>query len=79
VWNFDIKPIPVTDPKVECTLYVVSGSSPVGFAIIKLASLMLNKGNQDFYTITQDNKPAGKVYIKSDFIPDDGVGYEQML
>jgi hypothetical protein len=51
-------------------------SDAVGFAKIKVSSLMLNRGIQDWFEISYDNKPAGKILLSSEFEPKDGKEYE---
>jgi hypothetical protein len=53
-------------------------SDAVGFCKIKLSSLMINNGTEDWYTITFDNKPAGEIFIASQFEPEGGDNYENM-
>ena len=51
-------------------------SDAVGFTKIKLSSLMINKGTEDWFTITYDNKPAGEILLQSWFEPEGGDEYE---
>ena len=44
-WNHDLKDIEVTDPKIIMQLTVYNGKTSLGMALIKLSSLMLNKGS----------------------------------
>ena len=53
-------------------------SDLVGFARIKLSSLMINNGITDWHEILYDNKPAGKVKLTSVFEPVGGTGYDKM-
>ena len=53
-------------------------SDAVGFTKIKLSSLMINCGVEDWFTIMYDNKPAGEVKLKSVFEPEGGNAYDQM-
>ena len=53
-------------------------SDAVGFCKIKLSSLMINCGVEDWFTIMYDNKPAGEILLKSHFEPKGGNQYEQM-
>ena len=53
-------------------------SDAVGFAKIKMSSLMINCGVEDWFTIMYDNKPAGEIKLKSHFEPKGGNQYEQM-
>jgi len=50
----------------------------VGFTKIKMSSLMINCGVEDWFTIMYDNKPAGEILIRSKFEPVGGNEYEQM-
>lgn len=47
-------------------------SDAVGFTKIKLSSLMINNGVDDWFTITYDNKPAGEIRLVSTFAPTGG-------
>jgi len=38
-------------------------SDAVGFTKVKMSSLMINKGVEDWFTITFDNKPAGEIFL----------------
>jgi Ca2+-dependent lipid-binding protein len=51
-------------------------SDAVGFTKIKLSSLMINRGTEDWFTITYDNKPAGEILLQSWFEPEGGDEYE---
>lgn len=51
-------------------------SDAVGFTKIKMGSLIINNGVDDWFTITFDNKPAGEVHITSHFAPEGGDAYE---
>lgn len=53
-------------------------SDAVGFTKIKMSSLMINCGVEDWFTIMYDNKPAGEVKIKTQFEPKGGNAYDQM-
>ena len=39
---------------------------------------MINKGIEDWFTITFDNKPAGEILLKSQFAPEGGDDYDNM-
>jgi len=72
----------VTDVTDEMTLRVwdqdLTTSDAVGFTKIKLSSLMINCGVEDWFTIMFDNKPAGEILLKSHFEPKGGNQYDQM-
>jgi len=53
-------------------------SDAVGFTKIKMSSLIINCGVEDWFTIMFDNKPAGEILIKSTFVPKGGDGFQQM-
>ena len=53
-------------------------SDAVGFATVKVSSLMINNGVDDWFTITYDNKPAGQIRLISTFAPEGGDKYENM-
>jgi len=40
-------------------------SDAVGFTKVKMSSLMINNGTEDWYTVTYDNKPAGEIFLVS--------------
>ena len=54
-------------------------SDAVGFVKIKMSSLIINCGVDDWFTIMFDNKPAGTVHIKTSFAPKGGDKYSEML
>lgn len=51
-------------------------SDAVGFTKIKMSSLIINCGVEDWFTIMFDNKPAGEILLKSKFEPKGGNEYE---
>lgn len=53
-------------------------SDAVGFCKIKMSSLIINCGIEDWFTILFENKPAGQVLIKTEFAPKGGDKYAQM-
>ena len=73
----------VTSPTDEIILRVwdqdLTTSDAVGFTKIKLSSLMINCGVEDWFTIMFDNKPAGEIKISTTFEPKGGNQYEEML
>lgn len=66
----------VTDVTEELTLRVwdqdMTTSDAVGFAKIKMSSLVINCGVEDWFTILFDNKPAGEILISTTFEPKGG-------
>jgi len=72
----------ITDHSEEATLRVwdedLTTSDHVGFCKIKMSSLMINMGVEDWFTILFDNKPAGQVLLKSTFEPKGGDQYQAM-
>lgn len=55
-----------------------ASSDAVGFAKIKMSSLMINCGVEDWFEIVFENKKAGEILIKTHFEPKGGNAYEQM-
>ena len=53
-------------------------SDAVGFCKIKMSSLIINCGTDDWYTILFDNKPAGQIHIVTTFAPKGGDKYAEM-
>ena len=53
-------------------------SDAVGFAKIKMSSLIINCGIEDWFTVMFDNKPAGQVFISTSFAPKGGDKYAEM-
>ena len=53
-------------------------SDAVGFTKVKLSSLMLNNGTDDYHEVSYNNKPAGKIHLISTFAPQGGDQYENM-
>jgi len=53
-------------------------SDAVGFTKVKMSSLMINNGVDDWFTITYDNKPAGEIRFTSTFEPEGGDQYENL-
>jgi len=47
-------------------------SDAVGYVKIKMSSLIINDGVDDWFTITYDNKPAGEVNLVTVFAPEGG-------
>ena len=66
----------------ELTLRVwdqdTTSSDAVGFTKIKMSSLIINCGVEDWFTILYDNKPAGKILVACEFAPEGGDNYEDM-
>ena len=53
-------------------------SDAVGFTKIKMSSLIINCGIDDWFTIMFDNKPAGEIRISTSFAPEGGDAYDNM-
>ena len=72
----------VSSPTEELMLRVwdqdMTTSDAVGFCKIKMSSLIINMGTDDWYTILFDNKPAGTIHIVSSFAPKGGDKYAEM-
>ena len=54
----------------------LTSSDAVGFAKVKMSSLMINCGIEDWFTIMFDNKPAGEILLSTTFAPEGGNQYE---
>jgi hypothetical protein len=54
-------------------------SDAVGFCQIKIASLIINNGVEDWFDIYFDNKNAGSIQLRTKFEPKGGDQYENML
>ena len=72
----------VTSPTEELVLRVwdqdMTTSDAVGFAKIKMSSLIINCGIEDWFTVMFDNKPAGQVFISTTFAPKGGDKYQAL-
>ena len=51
-------------------------SDAIGFTKVKLSSLMINNGAEDWFTIFYENKEAGEILLSSHFEPEGGDRYE---
>lgn len=82
VWNESFS-IEVESPTEEIVLRCwdldLTSSSPIGFATIKLSSLMINCGIEDWFPIIFENKTAGEIFIRSKFEPKGGAAYNDEL
>jgi len=54
-------------------------SDAVGFCQIKIASLIINNGVEDWFDIYFDNKNAGSIQLRTKFEPEGGDQYENMM
>lgn len=74
-WTDEFK-FEVKDITEEMTMRVwdqdLTTSDAVGFAKIKMSSLMINCGIKDWFTILFDNKPAGQILLETVFEPKGG-------
>jgi len=81
VWGDEFV-LDVESPTDEMVLRVwdqdLTSSDAVGFTKVKMSSLMINCGVEDWFTIMYDNKPAGEVKLKSHFEPEGGNAYANM-
>jgi Ca2+-dependent lipid-binding protein len=72
----------VTEIFEELTLRIwdqnLTTSDAVGFTKIKMSSLIINCGIDDWFTIMFDNKPAGEIRISTSFAPEGGDAYDNM-
>lgn len=81
VWTdeFVLEVTDVTEELVlRCWDQDMTTSDAVGFVKIKMSSLMINCGVEDWFTIMYDNKPAGEILLSTTFEPLGGNQYEQM-
>ena len=81
IWNheFQLEVQSATDElTLRCWDQDMTTSDAVGFTKIKMSSLIINCGIEDWFTIMFDNKPAGEIFLKTHFEPKGGNGYEQM-
>jgi Ca2+-dependent lipid-binding protein len=80
-WDDEFK-LDVTSASEEIVLRVwdqdLTSSDAVGFTKIKMSSLIINRGTDDWFTIMFDNKPAGEIRLTSTFEPVGGDEYERM-
>lgn len=80
-WNNEFQ-LEVEGPTDEMVLRVwdqdMTSSDAVGFTKIKMSSLMINCGIEDWFTIMFDNKPAGEILLATTFAPKGGNSYEEM-
>lgn len=80
-WTDEFK-LDVTSVSDEIVLRVwdqdLTTSDAVGFTKIKMSSLVINCGIDDWFTIMFDNKPAGEIRIQTEFAPVGGNAYDQM-
>lgn len=53
-------------------------SDAVGFAKIKMSSLIINCGVEDWFTIMYENQKAGDILISTTFEPKGGNAYNEM-
>ena len=53
----------------------MSEKKVIGFNYIKIADLIMSKNQSCEFTIYFDNKPAGKIKIKSLFLPSTALTY----
>jgi Ca2+-dependent lipid-binding protein len=81
VWTDEFK-LDVTSVSDEIVLRVwdqdITSSDAVGFVKIKMSSLVINCGIDDWFTIMYDNKPAGEIRCVTEFAPVGGNAYETM-
>jgi len=54
----------------------MTSSDAVGFAKLKMSSLIINMGVSDWFQVTYDNKPAGEILLETHFEPKGGNQYE---
>jgi len=77
-FSFDI-----TDASEEIVMRVwdkdMTTSDAVGFCKIKITSLIINNGVEDWFDIYFDNKKAGSIQVRSRFEPVGGDQYENMM
>ena len=80
-WEHEFK-LDVQSASDEIVLRVwdqdLTSSDAVGFTKIKMSSLIINKGVDDWFTIMFDNKPAGEIRLTTVFEPVGGDEYDNM-
>ena len=77
--EFQLEVTSVTDEIIlRCWDQDLTSSDAVGFTKVKLSSLMINCGIEDWFTIMFENKPAGDILLSTTFEPKGGNAYEQM-
>ena len=67
---------PTEEIVLRCWDQDLTTSDAVGFVTIKLSSLMINLGIEDWFPIMFENKTAGEIFIRSKFEPKGGNLYE---
>jgi|TARA_B110001450_G_scaffold133944_1_gene125789 Ca2+-dependent lipid-binding protein len=53
-------------------------SDAIGWCKVKMSSLIINNGVEDWFTIMYDNKPTGDIKLTTKFEPVGGDAYEQL-
>ena len=75
IWG-DSFTIETTSPSEEIVLRCwdqdVTTNDAIGFVKIKLSSLMINCGVEDWFPIMFENRTAGEIFIRSKFEPKGG-------
>jgi len=75
IWG-DSFTIETTSPSEEIVLRCwdqdVTTNDAIGFVKIKLSSLMINYGVEDWFPIMYENSTAGEIFIRSKFEPKGG-------
>ena len=61
---------------LRCWDQDLTSSDAVGFIKLKMSSLIINCGVEDWFTIMYENKPAGDIKLKTHFEPKGGNQYE---
>jgi hypothetical protein len=57
---------------LRCWDQELTSSDPIGFANIKLSSLMINFGVEDWFPIMYESNTVGEIFLKSKFEPKGG-------
>ena len=60
---------------MRCWDLELTSSDPIGYANIKLSSLIINNGIEDWFPIMFEDKKAGEILLKSKFEPKGGENY----
>lgn len=63
---------------LRCWDQDLTSSDAVGFIKLKMSSLIINCGVEDWFTVMYENKPAGDILLKTHFEPKGGNQYEKM-
>ena len=81
VWNDEFQ-FPVENINEEIFVRVwdqdMLSSDAVGFVKVKVSSLMINMGVDEWFTIYYQNESAGELHVTSKFAPEGGDAYAEL-